>query len=78
MQLNKTPLTIALALFLGISLVGCSKEQTSNQTASSTAESTKSTDKTDFYSRELAKLKEYDAYSCCSKCRSQSKNPKRF
>lgn len=58
MRLNKTPLTIALTLLLGISLVGCSKEQASTQTASSTAESTKSTDKTDFYSRELAKLKE--------------------
>ena len=28
MRLNKTPLTIALALLLGISLVGCSKEST--------------------------------------------------
>lgn len=58
MRLNKTPLAIALALLVGVSLVGCSKEQASTQTASSAAESTKSTDKTDFYSRELAKLKQ--------------------
>ena len=58
MRLNKTPLAIALALLVGVSLVGCSKEQASTQTASSTAESTKATDKTDFYSRELAKLKQ--------------------
>ncbi len=58
MRLNKTPLAIALALLVGVSLVGCSKEQASTQTASSAAESTKATDKTDFYSRELAKLKQ--------------------
>lgn len=58
MQLNKTPSMIGLVLLLGISLIGCSKEQATSQKISSTTEPKQSTDKIDTYSRELAKLKE--------------------
>ena len=57
MRLNKTPVTIGLALLLGVSLVGCSKEQASTQAASTAGEPSQTADKTDFYSQELAKLK---------------------
>lgn len=57
MRLNKTPVTIGLALLLGVSLVGCSKEQASTQVASTAGEPSQTEDKTDFYSQELAKLK---------------------
>lgn len=57
MQWNKTALAIGVTLFLGIGLLGCSKEDSAAKTQTSSAQAATPSDKNDLYSRELAKLK---------------------